>query len=170
MKGNVLELSDLPNLQDLTGLPAGITAKNITLVDNDRLSDISLFSTYVSDVKGCSLEITRNKVLTSLTGLEGLTTISNLIIKSNARLTSVAAISSVEILGPTVEITDNGIEILFPNIYLGRLCEFNGVNTTASLVAGSNVEDSCGRGTGSLDDSSALKLGSVFVGLIALFI
>jgi hypothetical protein len=98
-------------LKTLEGLPAGvITAKNITLVDNSVLRDISLFSTYVSDPTiGCSLEITRNEVLTSLSGFEGLTKISSLIITSNAQLTSVSAISSATIEGPTIDISDNGI-------------------------------------------------------------
>jgi hypothetical protein len=105
-----LEISSLPLLKTLEGLPAGvINAKNITLVNNDALQDISLFSTYVSDVNGCSLEITRNKVLTSLNGFQGLTKISSLIITSNARLTSVSAISSATIEGPIIDISDNGM-------------------------------------------------------------
>ncbi|KAL3897880.1 MAG: hypothetical protein SGCHY_003118, partial [Lobulomycetales sp.] len=54
--GNQLELSQLPLLRNLEGLPAGpITVRNITLIENEALTDISLLSTYVTDQGGCAL-------------------------------------------------------------------------------------------------------------------
>lgn len=154
--GNQLELSQLPLLRNLEGLPAGpITVRNITLIENEALTDISLLSTYVTDQGGCALEFTRNKNLVSMNGLQGIDKWTNMIITSNSRLADVSALSNAEIKGPIVDISDNG-----------RLCDFQGVNTTAAAVAGANVDYSCGTGTGS--GSATIVVSSLLVLLAAL--
>jgi len=158
--GALLEISNNPLLKDLTGLPQGVTARNITLKNNAILTDISALSTFKSGDAGCALEITSNKALSNLNGMSGITKIGNLIIKSNGALSDVSALKSATIAGPIVEITNNG-----------KLCEFSGVNTTASKVAGAKVEYACGKlgaagGASAMDLFGALAIGALFLAIV----
>ena len=150
--GNFFYISQNNALSSLEGVPKSVVAVNITIDNNPVLNDISQLSGWINGVKPTSIQISFLKSLPSLNGLQGVSSIGNLIIKTNSALNDVSAIQSASIKGPIVEISDNG-----------KLCQFNGVNSTASAVSGSKVVNACGIGAGSKNDG--IKVGLFGFGL-----
>ncbi|KAJ3396653.1 hypothetical protein HDU92_002279 [Lobulomyces angularis] len=150
--GNLLRIESLDLIANLSGLPtqAGLTSKNVTLSDLKTLNDITALTNW-RPVPGYNtgFELSKLKSLVDIKPLTNLANgpINNLIITSNSDINDISIFNNSTIVGPTVNVYDNG-----------DLCNWpNGFKEKLQAIPGANVTDACGTGTGSPSADAAAE-------------